>query len=183
MSDFLSDIGDVAGKLLNPVSTVIGGIMHNDASSAASREQMGFQERMSSTAFQRSADDLQKAGLNRILALGSPESTPSGSMPDIQNVGQMVGSSASDSLRMAQDMRESQSRISVNDSTKKLQAAQTAATAASAKKISAETVPIANTSKIEAKHPTISGFSRLLGQIIGGGTSSAKDVVPYLIPK
>lgn len=39
-----------------------------------------FQERMANTAYQRAAKDLDKAGLNRILALGSPAATPGGSM-------------------------------------------------------------------------------------------------------
>lgn len=52
---------------------------------ALAREQMDFQERMSSTAYQRAADDLEKAGLNRILALGSPASSPGGAMPNISN--------------------------------------------------------------------------------------------------
>lgn len=37
-----------------------------------------FQRNMSNTAYRRAARDLEKAGLNRILALGSPASTPSG---------------------------------------------------------------------------------------------------------
>lgn len=40
--------------------------------------QMGFQERMASTQLTRAAADAENAGLNRILALGSPASAPAG---------------------------------------------------------------------------------------------------------
>jgi hypothetical protein len=43
------------------------------------REQMRFQERMASTQYQRAARDLEAAGLNRVLALGSPAAAPQGS--------------------------------------------------------------------------------------------------------
>lgn len=51
------------------------------------QEQMAFQERMSNTAYQRAAADLEKAGLNRILSLGSPASSPGGATATMQSEG------------------------------------------------------------------------------------------------
>lgn len=48
------------------------------------REQMRFQERMASTQYQRAAKDLEAAGLNRVLALGSPASAPAGASATYQ---------------------------------------------------------------------------------------------------
>lgn len=95
-----SALAAVAG---DAISAGISG--HFNQSSA--REQMRWQEKMSNTAYQRAAKDLEAAGLNRILAVGTPASSPSGAsaqMPDSRMGSTYVAASTAKSIQKVNEL-------------------------------------------------------------------------------
>jgi hypothetical protein len=80
-------LAPVAGAIIGAGASAFGQSSANRTNRRIAREQMRFQERMSSTAYQRAMDDMRTAGLNPMLAYTQGgASTPTGASANMQNV-------------------------------------------------------------------------------------------------
>lgn len=79
----------------------------NKANRDIAREQMDFQERMSNSSAQRSAEDYRRAGLNPALAYERGASTPGGASTTVSNQLGGIVSSALSARAAIQDLKQS----------------------------------------------------------------------------
>lgn len=94
-------IAAAGASLLSGAMASRGARRQQEDSQEFAREQMAFQERMSSTAHQREVADLRAAGLNPILSANGGASSPSGSMGTAVNFTQPFADAAREGVSSA----------------------------------------------------------------------------------
>ena len=98
---------------------VLGAVTSGLFNAREASKNRDFQERTASTQYQRAARDLEKAGLNRVLALGSPGAVPAGAQGVMGSFSPGTSFAQASSAFQAVDQSKAQEDL-INDQAKLL---------------------------------------------------------------
>lgn len=107
--------------LVPALLSTAGSIFTNKSNRGISRDQMNFQERMSNTSAQRSAEDYRKAGLNPGLAYERGASSPAGAGATMGDPASAGVNSAQSARALVQSMQIAQDQSKADLAVKKTQ--------------------------------------------------------------
>jgi len=147
----------LVGGIMGNKSNASNARAANEASLQGTREQIGFQERMSNSAYQRAMSDMRNAGLNPMLAYSQGgASTPAGASPsvvkaDYQDPLGPAVNSAVNTYRTSKELHNAGIQLGLNQASNKvdiaLKGAQAAATTQSAKNAAIQSKILASQAK------------------------------------
>ena len=182
-------IGTAVGSLAGPAGALFGGSIgsgmdnmdaqreSNERNAAQAAQQMAFQERMSSTAYERASKDLEKAGLNRILALGSPASSPAGAMANIEPVKNNINESGMNAASTLLNSQQIGSTVQKNSADADLATAKTAqAQAETVRTLRSEGIDKLKNKAGNAANNAITSITEMLGSTAKKQSAREKQI-------
>lgn len=143
----------------------LGGLATNASNARNARDQMDFQDRMSSTAYQRATSDMRKAGINPLMAYAQGgASTPQGSAARSEN----PLSRASHSARAVMENKLMQGTLDKTQSEIRLNEAAAAREASVARLNEVQTILGGTNARIAASRlPEVENLGRVHDSFLG----------------
>lgn len=170
----MSGWGMAAGAAMDMINTGL----QQKFNKREAQKQRDWQTDMSNTAYQRAADDLEAAGLNRILALGQGAATPSGAQASIEQP--KIGQTGIMAASAKQQIRQSRAEENLIKQREKESAANTvlAAEAAITSQTQAEyNRAMARLNNAEATHrERIAPVSDVIGDLTTWSAKEARNI-------